>query len=568
MINSKVNQTDSQDKIFSDEDFLLPSGYVQFQDGNLYRDTGKMKDGEIVYAFVCNYVPHIETMYFNEQENTMLWTIRWNEDGEIKRIKLVPKDTFSTNRKITELYGLGFSVTSSNASEMVAYFQRYEAMYKNEVEQKTALDQLGYTKGGFLLPNDFISSDNAQDIVFQVSGGDIDYIKGFAQRGTVEQWLVNVFEPIKSRNKVLAFVLASIGSPLLQFFKAPSFFANIGGGSTGGKTATLRASASVWGKWSIAMEFDTTKAGVERRAALLNHFPLLIDDSSNTSLKPHQIAEIIYSLASGKEKTRSGKVANHRVKEWNNITLTTGEQQITDYTKSNGTVARVLSITGPAIEYNPELIEDIEHNTQEYYGTVGPAFLNWFVNLDTEMLDVYKSLLREYGVKYRKTTKNVIMQRIAKYMGFIRLIADMMQHAFNIKINTDLLDELWLEIVNETQDTNANRPLQALQEMISYARINPESFPKSEFSNSYKILGELREHQQLLCFVPSVIDELLEKKGYDPNTIKRQWKEKGYIKTDTDTPSRRTFKCKSIYHKKILNFIAINYLHEDLEGAE
>jgi len=540
----------------------IPKGYTITKSGQLQRIS--TDDNKI---FVCDYVPHIETIYLNERENQTLWTIKWEESSGWKRLELIPKGKFSTTSKITELYEKGFSVTSDNANELVKYFQRYEAMYKDEIEKQLAYDQLGYIKGGFLLPNQFISSDKRQDIVFQASGGNIDYVKGFTESGSLQEWMANVFEPIKTRKIPLTFILASIGSPLLNYFNVPTFILDLSNPTSQGKTITMKCGCSVWGSWDIHNTWYGTVAGIERRAVMLNHLPYFIDDTKNNKFKKEDLSTLIYTLASGKEKTRSGLKENHISRKWNNIILSTGERKITEFSNASGTVARVLAIYGKPIEDNLELINQLEASTIDYYGTAGVTFLKWFVQQDSQKMSEYKMTLQAYERQYADRTTNPIIKRTAKYMAFIRLIADMVQEAFSVEIDTRLLDSVWIEVVEDNQGDTADRPLQALREAVELAERNKTQFYEKSEDSVFPIrdsYGENHKDKKILCYYPSFIKDFLEQRGYDSNTILKQWKERGYIKTK-ENENKNTFQIRSVYENKTKRFVVIDLTHKDLQ---
>lgn len=549
----------------------LPHGYDVIGD-KLYRIIEEKDEKK----FVCDYVPHIDTIYFNERDNQTFWTIKWVEpDNEVKRLKLIPKGTFATTSRIIELYEKGLSVTSDNATELVRYFQRYEAMYKGEIEKKFAYDQLGYVKGGFLLPNQFISADSRQDVIFQANGGNADFVTGFEEKGTVNEWLTHVFEPIKTRKIPLLYTLASIGSPLLNVFNVPTFMIDVSFITSSGKSVTMKVSVSVWGSWSIHDTWLGTYAGIERRSVMLNHLPYFIDDTKNTKFKPDELATMIYTLASGQEKTRSGIKNNHISRKWNNIILSTGERKITEFSNDGGTVARVLAIHDRPIEDNEELINQLENNVEDYHGTAGTAFLKWFVQQDLQRIQNYKMLLREYELQYKNQTKNPVIKRTAKYMAFIRLVADMVQDAFGIEIDSNLLDELWLNIVEDNQQEQADRPLQALKQAIELANRNKAKFycKKSDYEKSdsygewlYPYQIKERWYNQkdgdTIYYHKNLLKEFLKKWGYDTNTVIKQWIDRGYIKTNKN---RNDLRRRSIISGQNDYWYAIELTHKDLQ---
>lgn len=550
----------------------IPYGYTVVAN-KLYR----VIEGKDEKKFVCDYVPHIDTIYFNERDNQTFWTILWIEpDGTEQRLKLIPKGTFATASRIVDLYEKGLSVTSDNSAELVRYFQRYESTFKSKIERKLAYDQLGYVQGGFLLPNQFISSDSRQDVVFKADSGNADFVKAFEGKGTLDEWLLHVFEPAKTRKIPLLYTLASIGSPVLNVFNVPTFIAEVSYITSAGKTVTMKIARSVWGSKEVMETWFATFSGIERRTIMLNHLPYIIDDTKNRKLKDEEMATLVYTLASGKEATRSGVKNNHIVRRWNNIIISTGERKITEFSNDGGTAARVLAIHDKPIEYNVELVNHLENAVEEYYGTAGTTFLKWFVEQDERSIQNYKMLLREYELQYANQTKNPIIKRTAKYMAFIRLVADMVQAAFGVEIDSGLLDELWLDIVKDNQHEEADRPLQAFKQAIEFAHRNKLKFYRKkadhekidaygEWLYPYETEGKQynQNEEKIIYYYPNLLKDLLKSWGHkDSNTILEQWKKRGYIKTNGE---RKDLNRKSIISGTYQRWTAIDTTHKDLQ---
>ena len=73
-------------------------------------------------------------------------------------------------------------------------------------------------------------------------------------------------------------------------------------------------------------DFKTTDTQLEIRADLLNHLPLMLDDTSKTSSRIRDNFEgVVYDLCSGKGKSRSNKeLGIRRENRWKNTILTNG----------------------------------------------------------------------------------------------------------------------------------------------------------------------------------------------------------------------------------------------------
>ncbi|MCQ6307615.1 DUF927 domain-containing protein, partial [Bacillus cereus] len=101
------------------------------------------------------------------------------------------------------------------------------------------------------------------------------------------------------------------------------------GSTSTGKTTALKVAASVWGTNQLVNEFNATKVSVERKAAFLNSFPLLLDDSRKADERLLQ--SFVYTFSGGRSKGRGSVGGSQREYTWRNIMLTTGEVSLNEY---------------------------------------------------------------------------------------------------------------------------------------------------------------------------------------------------------------------------------------------
>src|SRR5690606_15385866 len=111
-----------------------------------------------------------------------------------------------------------------------------------------------------------------------------------------------VFEQIKDHPKAVLMVLASFTSVILKDLKLQPFIIDLSGVTSQGKTTALRVAASVWGNEYMVSEWNLTKVAAERKAAFLNSFPLLLDDTRKANEKDLQA--FVYNFSGGRSKGR------------------------------------------------------------------------------------------------------------------------------------------------------------------------------------------------------------------------------------------------------------------------
>lgn len=254
---------------------------------------------------------------------------RWNEI-------IVPKTMVTSASKIVALSGRGISVTSENAKFLVRYLADVENANDDAINVQYSSAKLGWIQGGFL-PYD-------TEIVFD---GDTRYgqiYDSIQQVGSRNRWFEYVSGLRKTKRLEIKLLLAaSFASVLVQPLSGLPFFVDLWGETEGGKSVTLAVAASVWAcpeENTYIKDYKGTDVGLEVICDLLNHLPLILDDSSKKNRKLEENFEgLVYDLCSGKGKTRSNKeLSINRENHWKNCILTNGERPLSSYVTQGGAI--------------------------------------------------------------------------------------------------------------------------------------------------------------------------------------------------------------------------------------
>ena len=283
----------------------------------------------------------------------------------------VPKTLVASANKITALSGRGVSVTSENAKLLVKYLSDVENLNDHEIKVQYSSSKLGWIKGGFL-PYD-------QDVLFDGDSRFRNIFDSINELGSADIWMQHMKELRRAGRFEVKFLLAaSFASILVYPLGALPFFVDLWGETEGGKTVTLMVAASVWGDPDESQyigDFKTTDVALEARADMLNHLPMILDDTSRVSAKIRDNFEgIVYDLCSGKGKSRSNKdLGLNRENRWRNIMLTNGERPLNGYVTQGGAINRILEVeAGDGIFLDPQrTAETVKRN----YGHGGRMFV-------------------------------------------------------------------------------------------------------------------------------------------------------------------------------------------------
>lgn len=320
----------------------------------------------------------------------------------------VPKDIISSASKIVSLSKLGVSVTSENAKLLVKYLSDVENLNDDEIPVQRSSAKLGWIGEGFL-PYD-------TEIIFD---GDMAFGQAYEsvrEHGSWQEWLDHVKALRRTGRPEIKFSLAaSFASILVSRLGALPFIVDLWGETEGGKSVSMMLAASIWANPDNNQyigDFKTTDTQLEIRADLLNHLPLMLDDTSKTSSRIRDNFEgVVYDLCSGKGKSRSNKeLGIRRENRWKNTILTNGERPLTSYVSQGGAINRILEIEcGEKAYHDPQYTAGL---LKKNYGFAGKRFVQIIKKMDLEELREMQQKLQKELFSVDKMQKQSISMSI------------------------------------------------------------------------------------------------------------------------------------------------------------
>lgn len=284
---------------------------------------------------------------------------------------IVQKVMITSASKIVALSGRGVAVTSENAKLLVRYLSDVENRNTGQIAVQYSSSKLGWIKKEFL-PYD-------TEITFDGDSRFRQLFESIGEHGNRDKW----YEHVKSlrhsgRMEIKLMLAASFASILIHQIGALPFFIDLWGETEGGKTVTLMLAASVWANPAESAyigDFKTTDVALEAKANMLNHLPMILDDTSKKNRRIEENFEgVVYDLCSGKGKTRSNRdIGINTENHWNNCILTNGERPLTSYVNQGGAINRILEIEcGEKVYTDPQLTAD---TLKQNYGFAGKDFV-------------------------------------------------------------------------------------------------------------------------------------------------------------------------------------------------
>ena len=305
---------------------------------------------------------------------------------------VVPKSLIASASKIVALAEQGIAVTSENAKLLVKYLSDVENQNDNFIKIKRSTSKFGW------LNKDFIPFDG--DIIFD---GDMKFkqvSESVATQGSYTTWLDHV-RTVRARKRIESkFCLAaSFASVLVAPLRGLPFFVDLWGGTEAGKSVALMLAASVWAnpdENAFIGDYKSTETALEAKADMLNHLPMLLDDTSNQNRRlAENFESLVYVLCSGKGKTRSNKdIGINRESRWKNCIITNGEKPLTSYVNQGGAMNRILEISCDSYIFeDPRLTASVAKNN---YGYAGREFVKVLKEIGVEgLMEIQKSFLDE-----------------------------------------------------------------------------------------------------------------------------------------------------------------------------
>ena len=284
---------------------------------------------------------------------------------------IIPKTMITSASKIVALSGRGVAVTSENAKLLVRYLSDVENRNTGQIAVQYSSSKLGWIKKEFL-PYD-------TEITFDGDSRFRQLFENIGEHGNRAKWYEHVKALRQSgRMEIKLMLAASFASVLIHQIGALPFFVDLWGETEGGKTVTLMLAASVWANPAESAyigDFKTTDVALEAKANMLNHLPMILDDTSKKNRRIEENFEgVVYDLCSGKGKTRSNRdIGINTESHWNNCILTNGERPLTSYVNQGGAINRILEIEcGEKIYADPQLTAD---TLKQNYGFAGKDFV-------------------------------------------------------------------------------------------------------------------------------------------------------------------------------------------------
>lgn len=524
---------DEQGGLKKSEQVIIPEPF--FAEHGLLKKMVDVKEGKEVIQvpiMVCRHIPVVSQSFSNLEKSQLHHEIQWDDYGRTYR-ETVPAGDISTRNRLLLLADRSLAVTDLNARELIDYFNRY--ILFNEIPRGHLVERLGHVKGGFIHP---LMSEGIK--IMPPDIGDKQTIEAFESVGTWSSWIESVFEQVRDHPKAIVMLLGSFASVLLNDLKLSPFIIDLSGPTSKGKTTILKVAASVWGNGHLVSEWNITKVAAERKAAFLNSFPLMLDDTMKADER--QLKSFVYNFSGGRSKGRGSITGTQTEFTWNNLLLSTGETSLTEYAmQAGGAAARVLPITGlPFDDVEYEFFNELYEAIENHHGAIGIEFLKQWQDKKEVLLPLYKDFNAQFQ---KKSNGNEVLGRIARHYAALVFTAHTLNSFFQMEINLNQLTHLFDEMVKE--NTAIDKPMQMLEAILTDLDSKRESI-----SGDYEVRHDLKAiyKDKTLFLLPAYLKEFLKT---EQSSIRNEWLRRGLsigsIQKGKESDSKLIKHCGKVY---------------------
>ena len=549
--------------------FIVPDGYF-VSNSSIY----KYSDKDIgVYKTVTNTLIVVSKIIL-KQDGTMAVTLAYDNNGIVRYIDVPRKDIAS--RDIIQLADYGIDVKSTNHTALTVFLSEIERMnLGGAITEVTGLQTLGFAKINnaqiFITGKEYIAPDgihliNPEDgsaalikLMYPDKGTKLMF-DAVRRNGSRDAWI----EAVKKLNEypyVKIAVATAACTPLLKLLGQHNFIIHYGYPSSSGKSSCLKIAASAVGDSEhLIVNWNSTFNSINNKAYYLSSLPLFLDETKAIvdKNKDEVIRKVIYMFSSGISRSRADK--NGGLKEnlsWNSVCFSTGEANLLYEVKDGGARARVLDLPdmpfkGKSNEIG-DMIDSVLSAVQENYGHAVVEVVADVLKEGSNSLTEYKARHEELCVEVRKALPPGIGIRLAKLVAFIVLSVEIVNKVMDLGWTTDDVRATLVDcaVKQAVDDSEGNK---ALSYIYNYSTANLDMCcdSKGEFVSDTPNINEMNDKRKFikltykiikrgqseigiigedcLIIIDSFIKDILKEKKFEPDSVFKEWKQKGYLK--------------------------------------
>ena len=451
--------------------------------------------------------------YINIDTDTEKVKLAFFKDGRWREVT-VDAGTVLNKSSIIQLADRGILVTSESAKDLVRYLSDVISLNAQEIPLYRSIGRLGWIDGDFIPYNETVKYD-----------GDIDFksiYENVRECGSYDVWLEHIKELRKDINIRLV-LAASFASPLIEIVGALPFILHLWGTTGFGKTVSLMVASSVWGNPEVGCltrTMNMTANAMARTSCFLYNIPFCADElqqiKQNWGTYDSLVMYLTEGIDRGRAKARGGV---EQTKTWRNSFIFTGEEPITKGASGGGVKNRVIEV-----ECENKIIADGNYTAnlvKSNYGHAGKKFIAFLSNLiETDkqsIIDEYKSIFKSILEATDTTDKQALSMALM-------LLADKLTCYCIFDDEPLSIEQIKQYVVPESAVRIEDR---AYDEVVSLISRNISKF------NEFSVDAWGRISDNVATINKQVLEQELNRMGFDFGSLKKGWDKKGYIIKNT-----------------------------------
>jgi putative DNA primase/helicase len=321
---------------------------------------------------------------------------------------------------------------------------------------------------------------------------------------------------------------------------------HLAGNSTKGKTTAALLAVSIFGmpsqkKKGLGKSWNGTSNSLINMLGGNFGIPIVLDELSMSNAA--SLTSVLYILASGQEKARlSDTIQQRKQGTWALAILSTGEQSIFERTNHNvGLTVRTFEFSEVSWTKSAAHADAIRKVIQNNYGHAGETFVQ---SLFDQGLDVIDETWKEWQERCAAVLPNTPFRtRVAKKYAIILAAADLANQSLDIGLS---LDAILAFLAKQEESISEQRDIgKKAWQLITQLIIKHQANFRMEgiYFNPIQCWGKMFPQGNYIevAFLKQVLEQQLKELGFDdPKVVLRDWKEKKWLLTESDRPTKRT----------------------------
>jgi putative DNA primase/helicase len=493
---------------------------------------------EVSYApiLITERIYNIDTM----QEKARV-TFRTSRHGW--RSVVLPKSVIFDGKRIMCLADAGLTMNGDMARNLSKWLSALEAANINIIPERVGVSKLGWRNDD----REFILPGMQSSFTLDASTTEAEGVLGaMAVAGDYGVW-ADTMRHLRTKPRARFILAASFAAPLLKIVGQRTFLVHNWGTTADGKTATLQAAMSVWGKpEELYRTFDNTKASLEKTAELFTDLPLGINEYEVLNdRRKGEVDTIVYTIGEGKGRGRANKDGSlQRAASWRTIAIMNGESPITRNSSRGGVITRVIELHGGPLKNDEVFASDLYRILARNHGHAGRAFIH-------KLLQANHDELRDTYNKTRYALRQVHPGKLDSHIDALSCI-----------VMADYLSSMW---IFGTGEADAGAEAIAMGEAILAELVVKSEANESErawdwlqdwiAANSAKLQKEYahKEHvgtvigyvdMEYVYIIKTELSNAMRNEGFSPEKVYRAWADEGRIPVNVRTNGQKDYGIK------------------------